>query len=706
MASSSTSDLLPRLFRQAFGGWGRKAAWVALLAAVAAELFAGSLFAAPRFALFDLYERTLPRLQHSRPVAIVAIDDASLKRIGQWPWPRQTLAALLSKIFADRPAAVGFDILFPEPDRSSPGEWLRRAGPMPPGLRQAIEGLPSHDRTLADTIASGAVSLGVGGLRLAKTVTDTGRLAPFLVHGASEHWTPAVPQFNAALRSIPVLDNAAAGHGAISVDPDDDGVFRRLPLVVAFNNRLAPALCLEMLRLAAGTPVIGLQVGHGSIAAIHVGPLAIPTQSDGSIWIHYSPHDDGRFVSAVDVLSGAVEADRLNQRIVLISASGGTGLLDYRQTPVGVMSGSEIQAQLIENILEDRYATRPNWAHACETGLTLAFGLLLILLVPSLRPRYQILVAFTAIALIAGIGFLLWSARLFLVDVATPSLSGVSIFVALTAGNFAEAERQRRRLRAELEERKLAEAKAMGELEAGRRIQLGMLPQASSITDPRIDLDARMIAARQVGGDLYDFFMIDRDSLFFAIGDVSGKGVPAALFMALAKSQIRSAALGGETSIAAIMERVNRELSRNNPEMLFITMFAGILDLRMGRMTFVNAGHDTPYIVRPGTNPRPINSEGGPPLCTVDDFDYRDETCLVETNDLLCLLTDGVTEAMTKDAALMGRPRVEAALSGLPRHATARLVIDRLIGAVTHFVAGAEASDDLTLLVIRILGTI
>ena len=340
----------------------------------------------------------------------------------------------------------------------------------------------------------------------------------------------------------------------------------RLPLVVAFNDRLVPLLPLELLRLVAATPVIGLRAAHGKIREVRLGPLAIPTQSDGSLWIHYSPHDDGRFVSAVDVLSGAVPPDRFAQRIVLISTSGGTGLIDYRQTPVGVMSGTEIYAQLIENVLEGRYAQRPRWAKTAEIGLTLALGLLLILLTPALRPRDQAAVVLVVIALLVGFGFFLWWRQLYLVDVATPSIGEAFVFVALLGGNFTESERQRRRLRRELEETKLAEAKTAGELEAGRRIQLGMLPSASSITDPRVDLAACMIAARQVGGDLYDFFMVDKNSLFFAIGDVSGKGVPAALFMALAKSQIRSAALSGETSIATIMERVNRELSRNNPE--------------------------------------------------------------------------------------------------------------------------------------------
>jgi serine phosphatase RsbU (regulator of sigma subunit) len=219
--------------------------------------------------------------------------------------------------------------------------------------------------------------------------------------------------------------------------------------------------------------------------------------------------------------------------------------------------------------------------------------------------------------------------------------------------------------------------------------------------DPRFELDALMIPAREIGGDLYDFFKIDADHLFLAVGDVSGKGVPASLFMALGKSLCKSCALRGETDIGAIVARANAEISRDNPEMLFITLFAGILDLATGELNFCNAGHDAPLLVRAGAPLRAIESEGGPPLCVLEDFPYMTETCRLDPGDLLCLTTDGVTEAMTGEGALMGRARVEAVLADLPSGAGARLATERLHGAVEGFVAGAEASDDLTILAIR-----
>jgi serine phosphatase RsbU (regulator of sigma subunit) len=152
---------------------------------------------------------------------------------------------------------------------------------------------------------------------------------------------------------------------------------------------------------------------------------------------------------------------------------------------------------------------------------------------------------------------------------------------------------QRRRLR-------LAAARTEGELEAARRIQMGILPNPAGLQgDGRFDLDALMIPARHIGGDLFDFFQIDAGHLFFSVGDVSGKGMPAALFMALGKSLCKSCALHGEPEIGAIINRTNREISRDNPETLFITLFAGILNLATGELRFCNAGHDENQIPFP-----------------------------------------------------------------------------------------------------------
>lgn len=691
-----------RLSHLLFHGWGRRAAWAALALIVALQVLLPNLFEQPRLAMFDLYQQQSPRLEHGTPVVIVAIDEESLTTVGQWPWPRQKLAELVTKILQGKPAALGLDMILPETDRTSPEQWVRDAGEMPSLLREAVRRLPSHDVRLAEALGQGPVMIGVGGLSLDRARPDNGPLAPFrLIDPAGGAQSPpTLPTFNGALRSIATIDAAARGHGLLSVDADADGLFRRVPLVSVLSDRLAASMALEMLRLTAKAQWIDLHTKAGAVQGVGVGPLMVPTQSDGSVWIHFSPHDPRRYLRAADVLAGKTDPTAFEQRIVFVSVTG-LGLTDLRPTPVGSMPGTEISAQFIENVLDGRLVQRPAWTGLAESALTALFGIFLIVVLRFLRVPWQLLATAAAIAVLIGAGFWFWRS-LTLVDVATPALAQAFVFLAFLAGHSAEGEKHRRQLRRELEERKLALAKAEGEMEAGRRIQMGMLPGAASVAgDKRFDLGALMVPARQVGGDLYDFFKVDERRLFFAVGDVSGKGVPAALFMALGKSLCRSYALNGAHDAGTIINLANREISRDNPEMLFITMFLGILDLETGEVQFCNAGHDAPYLLKAGTAPLAVDSEGGPPLCVVEDFEYATERLTLKPGDLLCVTTDGVAEAMNGSGALLGAERTKQILSAIPSHAMASEVVDELYKAVGRFVDGAEPSDDLTVLAVR-----
>lgn len=686
---------MSRMARFVLGGWGRRAAWATLGFFLLLQAFAPSLFAAPRFALFDSYQRLAGRHQYDKNVVIVAIDDDSLRRIGQWPWPRRQLARLASVITKAGAATLGIDILLSEPDRQS----------------QKNDGVLAETllRDRNDTQSGNRITLEIGTPALenmADGAPDTGELVPFREIGLlpGESSSTLVPGFQKTVRAIPVLDTAAAGHGFASVKPDADGVFRRMPLVSRVSGRLAPELALEMLRLAIRNPParhVELYYSGGQIQKVSIGALDIPTLEDGSVWVNFSAHDDGRFVSAYKVLQGDIAPSTFAGAVVLIGETG-LGRVDQQMTPMGQMPGVEIHAQLLENILEGKLVSRPGWTRAAELGLTFLLALLLILLLPFVKPRWQILLGLVVLASLAGLGFGLWHHSHILLDVATPAIGETLICVAYMGGGFAQADMQRRRLRQELEQQKLAQARTEGELEAARRIQMGILPDPRRLAgDPRFELDALMVPARRIGGDLFDFFKMDDDHLFFSVGDVSGKGVPAALFMALGKSLCKSVALSGMRDIGAILGRTNAEISRENPEMLFISMFAGILDLATGALQFSSAGHDAPFLLRGGDAPRSLEAQGGPPLSIMEDFSYPAESFQLEPGDLLCIVTDGVTEAMTADGVVMGRARVSDVLAALPAGASAGMVTRAVREAVDAYVADAEASDDLTILTVR-----
>jgi serine phosphatase RsbU (regulator of sigma subunit)/CHASE2 domain-containing sensor protein len=659
---------------------------VALFLFLACQVALPGLFTAPRLALFDLYERVAPRHRAPalEPVVIVAIDDASLRVFGPWPWPRALQARLIAGILRAAPAAVGVDALWSEGVRASDAEGGRQVG----------------DQQLVEALGSGPTAIGVLGSQDPVIGGGAGTFAPMVYHGQTGPLADLV-SFTGELRSVPAIDQAAAGHGLMSNDPDADGVFRHLRLLSTVAGSPAPDLSLEVYRLAARAPYLSLYTTPGGrgLRGIGVGPSTFPTARDGSLWIDYS-RDPTPLVSAKDVLLGVAPRQAFDGQLVLVGLTG-AGLVDQaRKTPIGPMPGIEIRAQGLENLLAGALAGRP--ALVAEAALTFLAGLFLIIALPPARGAMRVAAALAPLLALGALGAILWSQHRVLTDVATPALGCGATIIALLGGGLAEVDAQRRRLRDELELRRLAAARAEGELEAGRRIQMGILPKPADLAaDARFDLDAVMEPARQTGGDLYDFFKIGPDQLFIAVGDVSGKGLPAAIFMAIGKVLAESCALRGESDIGAIVREANAEISRNNRETLFITLFAGLLDLRTGELSFCNAGHDTPFLLRPDQPPAAVTGVGGPPLCVVEDFPYVTETIALNPGDLVCVATDGVTDATNVAGALFGREAAEKVLAATPPAAGASDVIARLRSAVSDFAAGAEPYDDLTILAVR-----
>jgi serine phosphatase RsbU (regulator of sigma subunit) len=529
-------------------------------------------------------------------------------------------------------------------------------------------------------------------------------LAPVRAFGGDP--APFVRRFAGALRSMDEIDAAAAGRGFISVDPER-GVVRRMPLLASLGGTLAPVLGVEMLRVAASAPALAVRVGARGLEALAVGDLVVPTEPDGRVWLHYSRHDPARFVSAADVLNGRVAPDRFEGRLVLIGATA-LGLSDYQATPVADrMAGVEIHAQFLEAVVDGTLLSRPALARWLELGLLIAGGFALVLAVPLLRARTSLALVLFLVAAILAAGFALYLWRGILLDAATPALALTALFTVMLAVTLTEAESQRRALRRQVQLQREAAARLAGELEAARRIQMGTLPRPAAAFpgETRFDLYAMLEPAREVGGDLYDFFFLDADHLFFMIGDVSGKGLPGSLFMAISKALYKSTALRRHGQVAVMMREADAEISRDNTEGLFVTVLAGILDARTGELEYCSAGHEPPRLLpRGGRALQSLGEGGGPPLCAVDGFPYAPATRRLEPGDTLCLITDGITEAAGPDGHLYGRERLEALLGRLGGAASAAEVGEAIRRDVTDFAGGTEPSDDMAVLVLRYTG--
>ena len=233
------------------------------------------------------------------------------------------------------------------------------------------------------------------------------------------------------------------------------------------------------------------------------------------------------------------------------------------------------------------------------------------------------------------------------------------------------------------------------ELNIAKDIQISMLPQ----TFPQkheFDLYASMEAAREVGGDFYDSFLIDEDNLCVCIGDVSGKGVPASLFMAITKTLINSRATD-DTSPSSILTHVNDEICKNNETYMFITVFLGILNIKTGELKYSNAGHNPPYILRSDKQLEMISDRHGPVIGAMDGFAYKESICFLTKNDLLFIFTDGVTEAMNKESILFGEENLEVILNN-SEELNPNLIISNVKDAVNSFENGCEQTDDITML--------
>jgi serine phosphatase RsbU (regulator of sigma subunit) len=241
-----------------------------------------------------------------------------------------------------------------------------------------------------------------------------------------------------------------------------------------------------------------------------------------------------------------------------------------------------------------------------------------------------------------------------------------------------------------------------GEVDAARRIQMGLLPDPNEVlgSDGRFKLAALLEPARTVGGDFYDCFYIDARRIFFVAADVSGKGLAAALFMASVKSHLKSAALRGG-KVGEVLTRAQSEIGKENPEQLFVTAFAAILDIPTGEIEFSSAGHEPPFVRTPRGAPERFEIPGGPPLCVVEDFEYPTSVRQLEAGEWICVVTDGATEAMNERREFFGVERLRASLSWMPEDIDPEALIERLRDDVKRFEGDAEPADDITLLVLR-----
>jgi adenylate cyclase len=403
---------------------------------------------------FDSYQRVKPRAYNpATPVRIVDIDEDALAEYGQWPWPRTIVARMVDKLTEQGALVIAFDVVFAEPDRSSISRMVRDlvAYTDPETVRKLAAAVQDNDQVLADAMAHSRVVLGFG------FDPKGASTPPRRHHGmafAGDNPLQFLPVQQGAVKAIPLLEAAAKGNGSVNTDLESV-VIRRIPMLfrLAGQEGVFPALSIEALRVAQGAnsyvikssganqeESFGIKSG---IVAIKTGDLQVRTDARGRMVLYDTGHRSERYISAHAVLKGTVPADRIEGQVVFIGTSA-IGLKDMRSTPTNdSVPGVEVHAQLAEQMLEQEFLLRPDFADGAEFLYLAAIGLLFVVLLPRLSAGRMAIVAGIFIAIGLAVPWFAFSEYYLLFDPIYPPVTLAVIYVSGTALAFMRTERER-----------------------------------------------------------------------------------------------------------------------------------------------------------------------------------------------------------------------------------------------------------------------
>jgi adenylate cyclase len=431
----------------------RTVPWLLLLFALGGKLIDPLPVVQLQRAAFDYLQRLSPRVAEDTPISMVAIDDESLARIGQWPWSRGTMARLLDRLADSGSHVAVFDILFAEPDRTSPARILAEAGSADTVAADLARTLPDHDAAFAAAMRRIPTVLA---LALVDDAVGAAPPQPYSVSFSGPDPKAALPSFRGAVAPIAVLARDAAGTGMLNALTDPDGTNRRLPLFATAFGRLYPNLVLETARVLAGGRAYVLKTAGGSgetrlggasgMVALRLGSgptaLTVPTDSAGALVLHLAPGPAAATIPAWKVLDGSATPSELAGRVAIIGATA-KGLADLQQTALGPRSPLELHAQALQQILLGAFIARPDWASGLELVLTLILGIVLILALPRLGPVGGALCSVVMVGGLAGASWIAFTRFSSQFDAVYPALTLVAIYASATIIAFVRSDRER-----------------------------------------------------------------------------------------------------------------------------------------------------------------------------------------------------------------------------------------------------------------------
>lgn len=644
---------------------------------VIAGALSSGLFDKFEYIILDNMFRLRGERSANNKIVIVAIDDKSLEHLGRWPWPRDYHATFLQILNQYKPKFVAFDILFPEPD---------------PDGDPALAKVAGEDKNLY--LASYFV--------LEKDVDE---IPP------GTEFENKLPPLNYELKgkdnflkakaiTLPVkeLMEAAKGVTVINAPHDSDGAVRHAPLVIGFNNKLYPSAGLMLACDYLGIDMNSIKVEPGAIRLPHKGgDIRIPIDTSGKMMLNFSgpitAFEQYSYIQLLHDYDFSLREGRksilenLRGKIVLVGQTA-TGSVDLRIMPFSnLYPAVGVHATALGNILDKNLLGKAS--SALNIFMVMLASVLLGLIVKRGKKVVTNLAVMFGLFLSYGIlSFLLFSYKNIWISTFSPLVAILTTYVALSISHY-EAVRY---------EKKVMES----ELLIARKIQQSFLPKAY----PKIqflEFAARCVPAKHVGGDLYDFVQLAGGKIGIAIGDVSGKGVPAALYMARAISELRSVSRSNSDA-AGTLKAINDVFVMEGMEKAFITMQYVIFDLAVrDRTVFSNGGHNTLlHFTKKANKIEEISTEGGMPLGLMDGVEFDNKEISLDKGDILFLYTDGISEAMDRHREQFGLEKVKGIIINNAVR-SAEEIMSSIYEEISRFSRGVPQHDDMTVVVIKVV---
>lgn len=406
-----------------------------------------------QFTIFDNYMLLKKREYQPLPVKIIDIDDASLRKLGQWPWPRNKLAEMVDRLNGAGASAIAFDILFAEEDRTSPANiveiWER--ADLLNDVR--LKSIPDHDDMLAESISKANVTTGF-------VLTESLGKSPEKKFGFSytgDDPTRFLEGYVGAVTTLPALEKAAKGNGALNAVPEVDGIIRRLNIAYRVGTSPYPSLMAETLRIAQGassymvktTQASGESLGQEGygIVSFKIGNAVVPTEADGKFWIYYTDSVPDRYIPAWKVFEDDFDTSQIEGNILFIGTSA-QGLRDIRATPLNpTTNGVEVHVQALEQILLGEYLERPDYMEGVEiTGMVIT-GLLVMFIIARLSAAWGALFLMAAV----GGGFygswIAFAEYRLLVDPVTPGIAVLLAYLTESLRRYISLENEKKQIR-------------------------------------------------------------------------------------------------------------------------------------------------------------------------------------------------------------------------------------------------------------------